>query len=238
MDFFLSILQGPYAYLLIFQIVIVASLVLSLIWLIARRTREAYVSGGTMAVAPLVAPSVSSVLSEDTLARIAELEGKLAALNEENFQLKGAAGDGKTLREKVKYLESKLLEYEILQEEIGTLGALKRENETLKSQLMHPGAAPTSSLGPVITATKPVVSSSPAPEPAVPEAVVPDLPSEPTLEDLDVASLAQATAIVFSPEQAAPTPEHEKAMEEGSEAADGLEDLLSEIDKLSTDKPS
>ena len=40
----------------------------------------------------------------------------------------------KALQDKVQYLEQKLLEYEILQEEISTLSVLKLENEKLKSQ--------------------------------------------------------------------------------------------------------
>lgn len=63
----------------------------------------------------------SALSAEEAAAK----EQALASLNEESAGLK----------DKVKYLESRLMEYEIVQEEISSLGALREENEKLKSEL-------------------------------------------------------------------------------------------------------
>lgn len=206
-----EILRGPYAYLLIAQIVIVAMLCLTMVWLIFQRLRETAnepqpvatdaaaasavtaeaanaaktpkpVAGAaastpapskTPAAAPSSDATTTSPPSEpagptptaEALAESQEpaLPGPLtsesgptlsglppvslaanadelaSAANSAPPPDPGAAADpteeAAALRDKVRYLESKLLEYEIVQEEISTLGTLKNQNEELKQQI-------------------------------------------------------------------------------------------------------
>lgn len=137
MTSFLELLQGSYAYLLIFQIVIVTMLLLSLLWLIARRLRE-----------PAVPDPVSTVpdesilrLSREQATKIQALESQISELEKGGATLVQAGEKSKALQDKVTYLEQKLLEYEILQEEISTLSLLKVENEKLKAQVVQLGGS-------------------------------------------------------------------------------------------------
>ncbi len=124
-----ELLQGSYAYLLITQIVIVTGLFLGLLWLVVQRARR-----GSMPLPDgTLAPSAGSPVD---LTELLQLREKLAQLEADNNKNRVLADENKTLREKVRYLESKLLEYEILQEEIGTLSALKLENEKLKEEIV------------------------------------------------------------------------------------------------------
>lgn len=74
----------------------------------------------------------------------AGLEQKIKDLSHENENLRLLSSESQSLKEKVKFLESKVIEYEIIQEEMSILPMLKAENERLKKEL---GAvqAPTSS---------------------------------------------------------------------------------------------
>ena len=74
MEIFLKIIQGSYAYLLIFQILVVSMLFLALVWLVIRRTQEAAamasapsftpapVDAVQMAAPPLVAPAPQPIV--------------------------------------------------------------------------------------------------------------------------------------------------------------------------------
>lgn len=121
-------LQGAYAFILIFQIVVVTVLFLTLLGLVVRRLR-------TVQAQEEIAEGIVSTIDPATLADLEALREKINALQAENEASRALGDENKTLIEKVRYLESKLLEYEILQEEIGTLSALKIENEKLKSEL-------------------------------------------------------------------------------------------------------
>ena len=128
MHIFLNVLQGAYAYVTLFLILVVSFLLLTLIWLIAKRAKEA------------IEPSVD-VVALPTSIELEALKGELTTLSEENGRLKGSSQELVKSNDKIKYLESKLLEYEILQEEIGSLSSLKVENEHLKAVLMQNGIA-------------------------------------------------------------------------------------------------
>lgn len=201
MEIFLRLIQGSYAYLLVFQILVVTGLVLALIGLIARRTREKH--GGGVEAGVLQTVVVAAPASAEDQARLAELETKLKALDEENKQLKSSTGDVKTMKEKIKYLESKLLEYEILQEEIGTLSALKVENEQLKQQLQT---------------TKAQRAKAPLEKEILVE------PESPT-------AVPAMTVFFDAPANGAP-PADASNQETGEAAAAGLENLLQQIDSL------
>ncbi len=205
MELFLRLIQGSYAYLLVFQILVVTGLVLTLISLIVRRTREAHAlaGGGVSTDSHAISASAPMMVVDD--GKIQELEAKLAALEDENGKFKASSADAKTLREKVKYLESKLLEYEILQEEIGTLSALKVENEQLRKELVQtvkktPPSPPREDPGPIIE-----------PPPAVPPVTV-----------------------FFDPPPIDEATKSGDPAQQGEVAASGLENLLQQIDDLAT----
>lgn len=148
MNSFFGVLQGSYAYLLIFQIVVVTGLLLVLLWLIARRIREV----GQPETVPAVPDATLSALSKAQSEKILGLETQIQELEKGGAGLVQLKEKNKALSDKVQYLEQKLLEYEILQEEISTLSVLKLENEKLKGQL-----------GGVLAAPRP---ESPAPSPS------------------------------------------------------------------------
>ena len=114
MEIFLKILQGSYAYLLIFQVLVVSLLMLASIWLVIRRTQEAGIGiepslppmpdltatpadPGQLATPPLVIHQASP----ETEAQLVEARAKLNSLAEENEKLKGSGTDSNALKEKV-----------------------------------------------------------------------------------------------------------------------------------------
>lgn len=121
-------LQGAYAFILIFQIVVVTLLFLTLLALVIRRLRRSQVDEES-------AVGEGSYLDANAVAELGALKEKIASLQSDPEGVKAIHDENKTLSEKIRFLESKLLEYEILQEEIGTLSALKIENEKLRSEL-------------------------------------------------------------------------------------------------------
>ena len=240
MEIFTKVLQGPYAYLLVLQVMVVSGLCLSLIWLVMRRTQDA-------AQAMVLAgekEATATVPVVDT-AKIDELNARIVELEKENASLKAGGGDVKTLQEKVKYLESKLLEYEILQEEIGTLSALKMENEHLRKQLAARGQTP------VVPAVPPGTVPEPPAVPVTPPASTmaasspePALPSEPLgIDDLSgmgnsntpppepsISSQPAPPGVVMFPPEPAPAPANATPAPDGESA--GLEGLLKQIDEI------
>jgi len=124
MEVLLRVMQGSYAYLLIFQVLIVSGLILAFIWLVFRRMKE--LPGET---SEQVAPVVHSE-------EVEALRSQLSALNAESEKLKKELAAKQDIDGKVKFLEAKLLEYEILQEEISSLSRLKLENEKLREKLV------------------------------------------------------------------------------------------------------
>lgn len=189
---FVETLHGSYAYLLIFQILLVTALFLSFLWLVAQRIRRS--AGSLIALstenAALTPPKTAGEMSE-----LNELKGRLSALQAENDKHRAASDENKSLREKIRYLESKLLEYEILQEEIGTLSALKLENEKLKEEIVH---LKPSVLKSRLSAPRTVVEAAPP----VPE--VSSAPVETTEPSAELSPEPQETLAPFSESQSMP----------------------------------
>ncbi len=127
-----NILQGGYAYLLIFQILVVSSLFVMLMVMIIRRIRMEAADGPALGAMPAILNTATGISQEEYDA----LKAQLAALEEDRKNLERLRADNTSLLEKIKFLEGKLLEYEILQEEIGSLSNLKVENEKLKKELL------------------------------------------------------------------------------------------------------
>ncbi len=148
MDAIARVLHGSYAYLLIFQILLVASLALVALSLIVRRLKFSLAGAGEIPTASLAeVAEVRSQMEGFRIERDALIE-KISGLESSKDEAATAgplAEQNRGLNEKVKFLESKLLEYEILQEEIGALSVIKVENEKLKKrvyELEKPGSAP------------------------------------------------------------------------------------------------
>ncbi len=157
MNSFIQGLPGSYAYLLVLQIVIVSTLLLFLLWLIARRLREVPETEPQTVVVP---DEAILRLSREQASKIEQLESQVAELDKGGAGVAQAAEKSKALEDKVRYLEQKLLEYEILQEEISSLSVLKIENEKLKAQILQLGGAPSPRSAPA-SERAPSTASSP-----------------------------------------------------------------------------
>lgn len=136
METIASLLHSSYAYLLVAQILLVAALSLVLLALVVKRIKVHVV--GTEAVTSNAGLGEFKTKAETLETEKLELIKKISDL-EAQMQDSGGGGDkaARALTEKVKFLEAKLLEYEILQEEIGSLSTLKVENEKLKETVMR-----------------------------------------------------------------------------------------------------
>jgi len=131
MDSLVEILRGSYSWILIFQILLVTALFLGILYLWVQRIVAANTEN----------EEETGTEAEVSTEALAELEGLREKVEKLQDQPNPLANENKGLKEKVRYLESKLLEYEILQEEIGTLSALKLENEQLKKQVTDRGVS-------------------------------------------------------------------------------------------------
>lgn len=136
-----SPLSGALGYALIGEIIGVTALSLTAIGMMLKRLRNA--SENEMA------PVEATFRLEDSpeyialMGKVEQLEGERKKREEE----KVSNPDVEQMRKTIAYLENKLLEYEIVQEEISTLGELKMENEKLKVELNSLRAsAPTEEL--------------------------------------------------------------------------------------------
>lgn len=210
MDQISSLLQGGYAYLLIFQIVVVSSLFLLLIGMVLKRMKTEV---GQIAAMPDIGAGTPTAAAAN-VAELEELKAKYAVLEEEMKKGGGTASpDTTAMQEKIKFLESKLLEYEILQEEIGSLSTLKNENEKLKKDLLSIQSATNQISTQEVPAEPKMVVPTDAP-PATPE-VVASAPAEPPGTD--------------NPPTTPPPP----ADEAKPSTDQNLDGLLKEIDALS-----
>jgi hypothetical protein len=213
MEIFAQVLQGSYAYLLIFQIILVSTLFLVLVGLIIRRTKEAAVRESH--TTEVMAPAGDQATPTDSAApSTSKVEG-------ENAPAEAAGGDSKVLSEKIKFLESKLLEYEILQEEIGTLSALKLENEQLRKKVglsSDSGEASSSTAPPTEAKTEPTSLAEGA------EVVEPATGDTPVLEK----------ALVFDGPEGLGSP---AGIPTANEPSPSLENLLQQIDELTKRPP-
>jgi len=227
-DAILNILRGPYAYLLIVQLLVTAGLALTFIYLIYIRLSQ---SAANSAV------DTSNILEFKKTAA-----GVAAAGTKSNPTGKTENLDPDALRERVTYLESKLLEYEILQEEIATLSSLRSENETLKKDLQGLKNKPAQAKEKEAEKPAPKDPENKTPPPAAPAQEAQAKP-EPKAE-AKAEPKAEAKKPKIEPkvepklETAAPSPATPKVQEPqaAAPAKDGnpsLEDLLKQIDELS-----
>lgn len=135
------------------------------------------------------------------------------------------AADTSEFENKIKDLEARLAEYEIISEDIADLSRYKEENEQLKTEigaLKEGGAAPAPAAA-APTPTPEPVAAAPAPEPTpAPEvAEVPAAETEPALTEADVdAALAAAQAEAAPAAEAEAAPATEAAAGEGDSVID------------------
>lgn len=256
MEIFLKVLQSSYAYLLIFQILVVSLLFLLLLTLVVSRIREAATLPGTpelhvqattqprvvanapnapadqRSIEPQATTSASPVPPPPPTAAAtgttpSEAPTAGSTTTEDSKNLEPLKTQNATLTEQVKFLESKLLEYEILQEEIGTLSTLKMENEQLKQKMVSLESKVSKAPKTGSPPVEPTVLQSSTPA-AIPKA---EIETEKPKEPIPVAP----TKIEAPPEAIA------QVVEAKSEAASdlaGLESLLQQIDSLTkSDSP-
>lgn len=140
-----SPLQGALGYTLIGEILGVTSLSWVCIGMMLRKLRHEAIE-----IPETVAQPIPQFKVEESPEYLALLE-KVSQLEAEKLKLQeGQSGSAELekLQKTISYLENKLLEYEIVQEEISILGELKAENEKLKLDLnalrsaTAPAAAP------------------------------------------------------------------------------------------------
>ena len=183
-----------------------------LMWLIVQRLKE----NATPVVVAAQGNVIDSPEYQSLFAQYEALQNSLANAGD------GGGGDHKALHDKIQYLESKLLEYEILQEEIGTLSNLKVENERLREMLVKAGikAPDVEKTATPSTDTKDSTTEDIAP-PVLEQA------AEPVVEP--AAQVEASEPVVEAPHIELPTsaPNVEAASPEAS-----LDSLLLEIDKL------
>lgn len=248
-------IDGPYALLLVLQILIVSGLLLTLIWLFIYRSRDLAAasdmeldtqplipSPGASTIAPTTAPSPISLvipatkdepivitggadrLIDLTSATVGEFSEAVPAmgLHASSDKPSAAPGDGivamqanphsvpatdpapatnaasaqnseqaaidqhmlqaaraetDELKHKIEYLEGKLLEYEIVQEEIASLSSLKVENEKLREEIVQMQRARPAPK-PADATPDTVYFSNQAPKGTI---IMPDTPSEPSI---------------------------------------------------------
>lgn len=128
-----SPLQGTLGYVLVSEILVVTGLSWLLIGMILRKIRY----GGVDLVKPDELPPEPQKIEhhpeyQALLEKNRSLEAKLAESSSSTSQV---PEDYDKLKSTIQFLEKKLLEYEIVQEEISTLGDLKLENEKLREEV-------------------------------------------------------------------------------------------------------
>jgi len=173
---------------------------------------------------------------------IASLQKKLQAMEAELASAKAGGGGGnpdaeRQLTEVTKErdeLKERLMEYEIIEEDLANLKRLQQENEQLKKSLAAQGGAPVAAAA-AVAAPKAAPAAAPAPAPE-PE---PEAAAEPE-EDLE-AAMAAAIAETKPAPKAAPAPAPAPAPAAKEAAADvptnegeqkSAEELLSEFEKM------
>ena len=156
-----------------------------------------------------------------------DLEDKVKSLEDELAKAKASAGDPGALESITKErdaLKERLVEYEIIEEDLANLKKLQQENETLKKEIEALKAGAGAAAGAAAVATAAAVASEPEPEPApepVPEPPAPEPAAEDDLEAAMAAAIEEPAA-------------EEPAGEEEGEGEDqkSAEELLSEFEKM------
>ncbi len=151
MSHILDSIAGPYPYLLIAQILIVSALLLSLIWIFIQRAQQGDFETGEQSLIATAAeppaqketPIASLPVSEVAAAPPPEVTvpPPPPVKQETDGDAEKLSTEAEGLKDKVRYLESRLMEYEIVQEEISNLGSLRSENEKLKEELLRLNAS-------------------------------------------------------------------------------------------------
>jgi len=127
-----SPLQGALGYLLLGEILGVTSLSWVCIGMMLRKIRhEAVELSEPVAETPHLFKVEDSPEYQALLAKVTEFEAEKQKMQESQ----SGSEEIEKMKKTIAYLENKLLEYEIVQEEISTLGELKAENEKLKLEL-------------------------------------------------------------------------------------------------------
>ena len=245
MKFLTSALHGSFLFfiLLFTQVIIVSTLALSGLWLYFKRlknlaseeesTNESSVEGNAELIA------ATHTAKETYLELIRNLEDKVAKLELEKKELSASdalqelrAEKEKTaelqrvsdeVKGKVQELESKLVEYEILKEEIGELSAIKEENRTLKEDLTRLNEKIAQG-----QSSAPSVQGEPNPSKAIENA-----PEK--LVAAEAPFVSQMTEVTSSEGE----PKNNSVIALDTSAAQddaGLEGLLSEIEALTSEK--
>ncbi|MFM8268936.1 MAG: hypothetical protein ACKN9V_02015 [Pseudomonadota bacterium] len=133
MDPISSPLQGPLGYTLLGEILGVTSLSWVFVAMMLKKLR--YESAEIVAAPePEMIPSFKVEETPEYLALMAQIR-QLEAEKLKAQESQSGAAEAEKMQKTISYLENKLLEYEIVQEEISTLGELKSENEKLKLEL-------------------------------------------------------------------------------------------------------
>ncbi|MEZ4751094.1 MAG: hypothetical protein R3B54_10870 [Bdellovibrionota bacterium] len=168
MEPILHAIEGPFTYVVIAEVSIICALFLALLYLIVKRTLQPIEGYAGVAVMPQPAIAVPAAEVSDVEEKVeANAGSKGAAEPTEEELLQKGYPDVATyyaFKDKIKYLESKLLEYEILQEEIGTLSGLKMENEHLKNKLDSMEKQISEAKAAVETAAKEITPTEPEPK--------------------------------------------------------------------------
>lgn len=169
------------------------------------------------AIQPGAAPNAEAAVQlEKMKAEVVAREKKIAELNTQLSQAVSQAttdagkGDSAALESRIKELEARLAEYDIISEDIADLSRYKEENERLKADLAGkanipvspapaPAPAPTSApaAAPVaapVVEPAPATAASPAPETASEMQAAPAPAPEPAVAD--PAAAAAATAAI------------------------------------------
>ncbi|QDK44827.1 hypothetical protein DOM22_06450 [Bdellovibrio sp. ZAP7] len=117
-----------------------------------------------------------------------------------------AAVDTSALDNKIKDLEARLAEYEIISEDIADLSRYKEENEQLKTELTSLKQAPPAP-APAPTPAAPVAEAAPAPAPTPEPTPAPEVAAEPGITEADVDAAIAAAEAEATPAAAEPAPE-------------------------------
>lgn len=159
--------------------------------------------------------NLKNLISEKE-ATIAKLKSSLELAQQDQIK-KSAASPSQQMQDKLRELEAKLAEYEIIEDDIADLTMYKEENAQLKEQIKNLMNNPGAAAG----------IPAPAPAPVAPAAPVTPAVSSPAP---DAASSPAAESTAPAPASAAPTPDVPSADSTPAPAADSIsDDVLEEF---------
>lgn len=155
---------------------------------------------------PKAAPATAGAADPNALAEVQTLKASIAEKEAEIAKLKTVGEGSAELESKLRALEARLAEYQILEDDIADLTRYKKENEQLKAQLGGQPAAATEA---------PTPAEAPVAPPAAEAAPVPPPPAEPVAEAAPVeatpapveAAAAEPVAAVEAPAADSPAAE-------------------------------